>query len=78
MKSLNYAKSIESIDEKVVKVIIHSRKSVLFDRDNVCVKKENPNFNATMGNYDGAELCKLTGLYIFNVLSSGYKDRIIP
>ena len=73
MKSLNYAKSIESVDEKVVNVIMHSRKSVLFHRDNVCVKKENPNFDVTMGNYDGAELCKLTGLYIFKVLSSFQK-----
>ena len=44
MKSLNYAKLIEAIHEKVVKVIMHSCKSLLFDRDNVWVKKENPNF----------------------------------
>ena len=35
MKSLNYAKSIEAINEKVVKVIMHSCKLLLFDRDNV-------------------------------------------
>ena len=51
MKSLNYAKSIEAIDEKVVKVVMHSRKSLLFDRDNVWVKKENPNFDVTMGSF---------------------------
>ena len=45
MKSLNYVKLIEAIDKKVVKVIIHSRKSLLFDRDNVWVKKENVTFN---------------------------------
>ena len=39
MKSLNYAKSIEAIDENVVKVIMRSRKSLLFDRDNVKKKK---------------------------------------
>ena len=55
MKSPNYVKSIETIDEKVVKVIMHSRKSLLFDRDNVWVKKENYNFD---------------GVYILNVLSS--------
>ena len=70
MKSLNYAKSIEAIDENVVKVIMHYRKSLLFDRDNIWVQKQNPNFDVTMGSYDGAELCELTGLYILNVLRS--------
>ena len=77
MKSLNYAKSIEAIDEKVVKVIMHSRKSLLFDRDNVWVKKENPNFDVTMRSYDGVELYELTGLYMLNVLSSKFgKEKI--
>ena len=49
---------------------MHSRKSLLLDRDNVCVKKENPNFLVTMGSYDGAELCELTDLYKLNILSS--------
>ena len=48
MKSLNYAKSNEAIDENAVKVIMHSRKSLLFDPDNIWVKKENPNFDVTM------------------------------
>ena len=74
MKSLNYAKSIEAIDENVVKVIMRSRKSLLFD---VWVKKENANFDVTMGSYDGAELCELTGLYILSVLSSEFgKEKI--
>ena len=70
MKSLNYAKWIKATDEKVGKVIMHSRKSLLFDHDNVWVKKENPNFDVTLGSYDGAELLESTGLYILNVLSS--------
>ena len=72
MKSLNYSKSIEAIDEKVGKVVMHSRKSLLFDHDNVWVKKENPNFDVTMESYDGAELRELTGLYILNILSSEF------
>ena len=63
---------IEAIDENVIKVIMHSRKSLLFDCDNVWVKKENSNFDVTMGSYDGSELCKLTCLYILNVLSSEF------
>ena len=34
MKSVNHAKSIEAIDENILKVIMHSRKSLLFDLDN--------------------------------------------
>ena len=74
---MNYAKSIEAIDENVVKVITHSRKSLLFDRDDVWVKKENSSFDVTMGSYDGAELCELAGLYILNILSNEFgKEKI--
>ena len=77
MKSLNYAKWIEAINQNVVKVITHSHKSLLFDRDNIWVKKENPNFNVTMGSYNGAELCELTGLYILSILSRALaKEKI--
>ena len=77
IKSLNYAKSIEAIDENAAKVIMHSCKSLLFDRDSVWVKKENPNFNVPMGTYDGAELCELTSLYILNILSGEFgKEKI--
>ena len=62
MKSLNYAKLIEAIDENVVKVTIH------FDVTN---------FDVTMGSYHGAELCELTGLYILSVLSSEFGNEKI-
>ena len=77
MKSLNYAKSIEPIDKKVVKVIMHSCKWLLFDRDDVWVKKEKSNFDVTMGSYDGEELCELTGLYILDVLSNEFGNEKI-
>ena len=69
--------SAETIDENVLKVTMNSRKTLLFDRDNIWVKKENPNFDVTVGSYDGAELCELTGLYILSVLSSEFgKEKI--
>ena len=70
MKSINYAKSIDAIDDNVVKVIMHSRRSLLFDKDTVWVKRQNSNFDVTMGSYDGAELCELTGLYILHLLEN--------
>ena len=78
MKSLIYAKSIEAIGEKVVKVIRQSHKSLLFDHNNVWAKKEKPNWDVTMGSYDGVEMCKLTGLYILNnVLSIEFVNEKI-
>ena len=76
-KSLEYARTIKAIDEKVVKVIMHSRRSLLFDKDSVWVKKNNPNFDVTIGSYDGAELCELTSLYILSVMDSEFgKEKI--
>ena len=63
-KAIEYAQSLTTIEEKVIKTIYHARKSLLFDKDNVWVKKDNPKFDVTMGSYDGAELCELVGLYL--------------
>ena len=52
---------------------MHSRKSLLFHEDAARVKKSDSGlFDVTMGSYDGAEVCKLVGLYILNRLSEKY------
>ena len=38
-KAIEYAQSVTTIEEKVIKTIYHARKSLLFDKDNVWVKK---------------------------------------
>ena len=44
--------------KKFKKMIYHACKSLLFDKDNAWVKKDNPEFDVTMGSYDSAEgLC---------------------
>ena len=78
IKSLNYAKSTEAIDENIVKVILHSCSSLLFDREDVWVKKENPNFDTTMGSYDVVKLSELNTPYILNLLSDEFgKEKIV-
>ena len=62
-KSMNYAKSLTTIEEEVKATIFHARKSLLFDKTNVWVKKDNTDFDVTMGSYDGADVCELVGLY---------------
>ena len=40
----------------------NTRKSLLFDKVNVWVKKDNPQFDMTMVSYNGEKLCELVGL----------------
>ena len=47
----------------------HVRRCLLFDKDNVWLKKDNPEFDVTMGSYDGGDLCELVGLYLLYLLT---------
>ena len=70
-RSISFARSLTTISDSVINIIHHSRKSLLFDRTSVWVKKGNNSlFDVTMGSYDGAELCELVGLYLLNQLST--------
>ena len=52
---------------------MHSRKTLLFANGEEWVKsKGDPNFDVTMGSYDGAELCELVGIYILHELGKTY------
>ena len=70
LKSINYAKQFTSISQKDIDIILHARKSLLFGNGKVWNKKfGDPEFDVTMGSFDGAEICELVGLYILSVLS---------
>ena len=71
-KSINYAKSIPTIEEKVITTISHVRKSLLFDKTRVWIKKNNPDFDVTVGSYDGSEVCELVGLYLLTLLTNEF------
>ena len=69
--SINFARSIIKIEDKIIDIIYHARKCLLFHDGNEWVKKEgNPSFNVTMGSYDGAEVCELVGLYLLGKLAT--------
>ena len=41
------------------------------------VKKDNTDFDVTVGSYDGAEVCELVRLYILDILTKEYgHDKI--
>ena len=77
-KSINFAKQHVLIPDKDVEIIMHSRRSLLFDKELPWVKRDGKDmFDVTMGSYDGAEICELVGLYILDVLAQKYnKDEI--
>ena len=78
MKAINHTQSFVTITKEEVKTIMHSRKSLLFNNTSVCMKREgDPDFDVTMGSFDGAEFCELIVVYILNVLGGKYgKKRV--
>ena len=60
-----------TLDDKIIKTLLHARKLILFNKHEVWVKKENPDFDVTMGSFDGLEVCELVGLYLLDILKKG-------
>ena len=56
-KAMNHALTFVRINNEKIYVKMHSRKSLLFDSNNIWIKKDDdPNFDVTMGSYDGTEI----------------------
>ena len=73
--SLEYAKQHTTVSEQEVEIILHSRKTLLFDKNDPWVKRgDSPMFDVAMGCYDGTEVCELVGLYILHKLSSKFPE----
>lgn len=78
LNAITYAKNYKTITDQDIDIIMHCRKSLLYDNDIAWAKKNNNNmFDVTMGSYDGAEICELVGLFLLNTLSEKYgKDNL--
>ena len=69
--AIQYACEITEITNHDICIIKHSRKTFLFNNNQPWQKKSgDPDFDVPMGCYDGAEVCKLVGIYILNKLSN--------
>ena len=76
--SLEYTKQHTTVTDEEIEIIMHSRKTLLFDKNEPWVKRgDSPMFDVAMGCYDGAEVCELVGLYILHKLSSAYPNGSI-
>ena len=66
------------LSDEEINTIMHSRKSLLFNNTDIWVKKNgDPDFGATMGSFDGTELCELVDLYILLILAEKYRKHRI-
>ena len=61
------------IDSKTIGIIWHCRRSLLFYRGEAWEKTNNPDFDVTMGSYDGAEICELVGLFLLNQMKGKFR-----
>ena len=68
--ALKYARKHIKVLKKDIDLILHARWSLLFDCNKAWVKKKEENFDVTMGEYDGAEVCEL--VCEFAILSENY------
>ena len=76
-KAIEHASKYTTISEEQKRIILHSRKSLLFTNGQHWIKsKGDKDFDVTMGSYDGAELCELVGLFILYRLSEKYGIEI--
>ena len=69
-KTISFAKNYTTINDKDIDIIMHRRKSLLFDNETTWSKK-NPSSLFDVS-FDGAEVCELIGLFLLNNLSEKY------
>ena len=55
MDTISYAKNYTTISDRDIDIIMHCRKSLLFDNETTWTKKHHSNMFETMGSFDGAE-----------------------
>ena len=63
--TLSFAQKYVEIKQNQLDLIFHTRKSLLYCKDTPWIKKEgNREFDVKVGSNDGAETCKLVGLFL--------------
>ena len=76
-EAIQFANEHVPITRKDVEVIFYARKPVLYNDGEPWLKKEDDNFDVTMGAYDGAEMCELIGIYMLNLIGKKYDSNNI-
>ena len=69
VKALDYAKQYVTISRKDMKIILQTKKALLFSEGKTWTKKGRRSFDVSMGSWDGAEVADLVGLYMLSQLT---------
>ena len=77
IKAINFTKKLVNITNEDKVIIKDSRKSLLYDNSEPWMKKDRGLFDATMDDYDGAEVCELVGTFPLYKLSLKYNKKDI-
>ena len=64
--ALNFAKETTNMSKEDMQIMYHARKSLLLSNEKHWMKREGNLFDVTMEAYNGAELCKLVGIFMLN------------
>ena len=67
--ALNFVKEITDISREGIQIMYRARKSFLFGNEKLWIKRGGNRFYVTMVPYDGAKVCKLLGIFMFNKIS---------
>ena len=74
--AIKFAEKSIQISQKDKEIIFHSRKSLLFSKNESWVKKGNRLFDVTMGAFDGGEICELVSCFILSTIPDRYNKKI--
>ena len=74
-EAIAWASSFYNFSSSQIKLIKHVRRAFLFHNNEIWEKKQNPDFDITMGSYDGAECCEIVGLFILSKLNLIFEHK---
>ena len=67
---LEFAQDFINISDDNKRIILQAKQSILYKSDSPLIKKGDKHFDVTMGSLDGAETCKLVGLFLLSKLQN--------
>ena len=76
-KAIKLAEEYIDIPTGDKSIIKHARKSLLFNKSEIWMKKDRVLFDVAMGTFDGAEVCELAGNVLLNKLSEKHERKIL-
>ena len=75
--AINFPEQHAETSEKDKAIIFHARKSLLFNGQQVWIKKKGGLFDVTMGAFDGAEVCEAIDNFLLYQLLKNYNKKDI-